>query len=141
MNSNPDVQRLIRTRHYRPPEIWALIREGWESGETASEMARRYDVGTSTVLNRSKREGWVLKIPTRPAEPVVVRPLRGSLEIAEVALAVASEALQRGRAAEAVALIKAGDSVGAFAHFVADLRARAARGEELLSEWPSSDRD
>lgn len=101
-----------------------MIREAWEQGKGAAQLGRQFDVPAATIRTRRRREGWTritqLERPSAPA-PVTV----DALTIAESALARALDCLLLGRAAEAMAMIKAGDAVGAFADFVGRLRAEA----------------
>lgn len=101
----------------------AALRRDWDAGVNAPTLARRYDVGVATIYQRRDREKWVRPPPPLPPEPAGPAPT-DSLGIARAALARASEALVAGRAADALILIKAGDAVGAFADFVAELELR-----------------
>lgn len=126
-----DDASVIRYR-IKPPETWKLIREEWEAGKGSTQLGKLFDVAPPTIETRRRREGWTRATPMeRLTAPAAVHI--DALAIAEAALARALEALALGRAADAMSLIKAGDAVGAFADFVARLRAeasgRAEKGE------------
>jgi len=110
------------------------------SGMRAQDVAQRTGIRENTIRQRAFREGWTRKADWRKRAKALAKaaaqtlsddPVDG-LDIAEAALARAVEALRAGRAAEAAALIKAGDAVGDFAEFVKDKRRRAsARREDV----------
>jgi hypothetical protein len=53
------------------PETWEEIRRGWEGGETAASLARRYDVGLSNLWRRRASESWERRERADPVpEPV-----------------------------------------------------------------------
>ncbi len=55
----------------RSPQTWAAVRRGWERGETAASLARRYDVGLANLWRRRASEGWRRLRPEDPApEPI-----------------------------------------------------------------------
>ena len=47
-----------RPRKLRSEETWQAVRRGWEAGETAASLARRYDVGLSNLWRRRASERW-----------------------------------------------------------------------------------
>jgi hypothetical protein len=60
-----------RETKYRSDETWEQVRRAWESGETASSVARRFDVGIDNLWRRRAKEGWERRMPDdRPPEPV-----------------------------------------------------------------------
>lgn len=66
-------------RKYRSEETWAAVRRGWEQGQTAASLARRYDVGLANLWRRRAAEGWV----RRRAPDPVPEPLEGWERYAE----------------------------------------------------------
>ena len=128
MDTQDDTGPGFRKRPYRilSAEVWTAIRAEWEAGVNPATLCRRYTIGVSSICNRRDKGGWTrasaIARLTAPA-PVAIDPL----SIAESALARSVEALGQGRAADAMALIKAGDAIGNFAEFVAKRRADAAR--------------
>lgn len=47
------------------------VRRGWEQGETAASLARRYDVGLANLWRRRAAEGWERRLEKDPSpEPL-----------------------------------------------------------------------
>lgn len=124
------------TRAYKivSEETWAEVRACYLSGWTAKACAERFGVTEHALRRRATREGWSKKAHAEArraggedaaGEGTATRggPLADHpVAIAETALRTAVEALAQGRAADAQALIKAGNAVGEFAEFVRELR-------------------
>ena len=62
---------------FRSEETWAEVRRGWEQGETAASLARRYDVGLANLWRRRAAEGWG-RAKERDPVPQPVGGWRGS---------------------------------------------------------------
>ena len=55
----------------RSGDTWDEVRRGWEAGETAASLARRYDVGLANLWRRRASEGWEQRSKADPApEPL-----------------------------------------------------------------------
>lgn len=105
-------------------------------GMTAAEVGRVLGVDGKTVrkavagLGAYARPADVrVEVRARAAEIVNDPQREHPVNIANAALARAAVALQEGRAADAQALIKAGNAVGEFAEFVRELRESGRLGE------------
>lgn len=121
-----------RLRKYRGPETWARVRAAYVAGESAPSVARRFDVGLSNLRRRALKEGWTRN---RIAQALDLKPTRGEadgpgpgLEALGVAMdedqapVAPTEALTRamgraawllaeGRATEAMALMRAAETL------------------------------
>ncbi|MDO9588241.1 MAG: hypothetical protein Q7J13_09930 [Brevundimonas sp.] len=123
-------------RKYRGPEIWARVRTAYLAGESAPSVARRFDVGLGNLRKRASAEGWTrsraalrqdLK-PERSAPasageadglcPNVGAPPGetaeypvGTREAVKRAAERAAWLITEGRAAEAMALIRAAEAL------------------------------
>ena len=53
-------------RKYRSEDTWEAVRRGWEQGETAASLARRYDVGLANLWRRRAAEGWERRLEKDP---------------------------------------------------------------------------
>lgn len=142
------AERPRRRRH--GPKVWAAVRKAYLRNMTARECHETFGVSVSALRDRARREGWTktklwaaeaAELRTgehveaelagcdhepgeRDREPSTGPELDASdpVVIADAALNRALEALDRGRAAEAQSLIKAGNAVGEFAEFVKALK-------------------
>jgi len=122
---------------YRSEETWAEVRRGWEQGETAAALARRYDVGVGNLWRRRAAEGWVRKTERDP----VPEPVEGWRRYAERKLAEFEFQLgETRRVAVKLAEAMAGRSLQQVPlwhlGFVLDWRA-----EHLTAETAARDRD
>lgn len=127
-----------RKRPFRaPPETWAMVKAAYVGGKSAPQCAEEFGVEVAALRARALREGWTKKAAWSRAQAelaAAAEPLDAGdpIVIADAALNRALEALHRGHAAEAQALIKAGNAVGEFAEFVKALKRE--RAAELLPD-------
>lgn len=138
-----------RTRQLYPPQTWAKVRADYLAGKTATWCAETHGVSKGALKNRAAREGWTKQAAwaeeearlaadaaRAAADREAARPAEEPLDasdpviIADAALNRALEALDRGQAAEAQGLIKAGNAVGEFAEFVKALKKERVRPPE-----------
>lgn len=47
-----------RKRKHLPPQVWVEIRTGYEYGDNVREMAKKYKISHTTIIQRAKRHGW-----------------------------------------------------------------------------------
>lgn len=121
-----------RLRKYRGPETWARVRAAYVAGESAPSVARRFDVGLSNLRRRALKEGWTRN---RIAQALDLKPTRGEAdgpgpglaalgipmdedqspvaprEALERSIARAARLLADGRATEAMALMRAAETL------------------------------
>lgn len=119
--------------------VWDQVRAAYLDGLSAPECKEKFGVEVDALRRRAKVEKWTRRAvfgdddpPAPPPAPVDDLALVArmherfshppALVIAEVALGRAMDALAAGRAAEAQAMIKAGNAVGEFAEFVQAMR-------------------
>lgn len=134
------MAKPYRQRRTYAPETWAAAKADYMAGMSAKRVEAAHGIRDTTLYKRADREKWnrtkvwaaraealataEASVPppfaaAAAAEPEAIR----SVMIADAALREALKALERGDAREAAALIKAGDAVGVFADFVANLKA------------------
>ena len=121
----------------RSEETWAEVRRGWERGETAASLARRYDVGLANLWRRRSSESWER---VRGEDPPP-EPLEGWDRYAQARLEAFRLQLEETRATAAkLAEAMAGGPLDAVPlwhlGFVLDWRAR-----RLTAEAAARDRD
>ncbi len=59
------------TRRRVSEETWMMIRRGWEQGETAQSLAKRFEVGLANLWRRRAAEDWSRAAPEdRKGEPL-----------------------------------------------------------------------
>lgn len=66
-----------RLKKYRGPETWVRVKAAYIAGESATSVARRFDVGVANLRKKASREGWTRsavaagldrELPPRPLE-------------------------------------------------------------------------
>ncbi len=83
-----------------PPPDWRAIREAWESGLSASAVARRHAVCADTVRKRARRQNWQR---TQASGLAALRRAVGALEQA-LAQCDAADPLSTARLAAALSM-------------------------------------
>lgn len=120
---------------FHGPEVWARVKAGYMARLSCAECERRFGPLANTIRARARREDWKTEREPHlitglepPAEAAHLRPANppDAVQIAQAALNSAVRALEAGRPSEAVALIKAGETVGQFADVVQRLAERRA---------------
>jgi hypothetical protein len=117
----------------RGPLTWAAIREGYLAGASVPTLAKRYDVTTSAIHGRIKREGWgkYAHAAEEGAPPPALAPAYGAAKadweavtlhpryVADEAMIATDRCLREGRLDEAAAYAR-----------VAEVLARIARADQ-----------
>ncbi len=101
----PAYARAVSGR-VRTGETWAIARQMYADGATASEVMERLGIGRSAFYERARREGWLrrdqIDEPLRDEYDLNPDQLeRGAAEMAVEAWACVCRAIDRGRLAEA----------------------------------------
>lgn len=118
----PDaLRRRAHLERWTRSTVWAA-----DAAETARREAARAHAPTPASPSADVVEPGRAETAGGPGGQHLVYPT--AARIAELALAQATEALRKGDATLAAALIKAGNAVGEFAEFVGELRERTRGG-------------
>jgi hypothetical protein len=84
-------------------ETWAMIRRGWEQGQTGASLAQRFEVGLANLWRRRASEGWRRpKAEDRKPEPLEGWAAHVDARVKAFELQLATERLMARRLAEAL---------------------------------------
>lgn len=122
-----------RLRKYRGPETWKRVEQAYVAGESAPSVALRLDVGLANLRRRAIKEGWTRKAHAGKHD---LKPIRGEADAPSPAIGTlenldalpepppvdADQAIRkaarraawligRGQAAEAMALLRAAETL------------------------------
>lgn len=151
------AKKARRRPVFHKPEVWALARDLYLEGVCAADVEDRVGVRVDALRRRARLEGWTRKkvwgagadpaSPTEPDDrpigapstdgpPDTVRQLEelGSVRLAETTLLRAWEAIQGGRAGEALTLTKAAHELATFAEMLVILKKNRAEDEKRFPE-------
>ena len=108
-------------------DTWERVRADYQGGMTAAEVCRRHGVSRSQLYAQARAAGWrrVDQPERQDAQPEALAPAPPTLELADLALRRAADAITRGRLEEA----------RGWARLVAQVR-KLGMGETGAETWP-----